>query len=145
MTDKYVGVGTLCGWFKPTKQCANILVVIDINEEHAHKKIDKKNYTIGLQRAFKKVWEYDLKLLSDKVFGCPLEGLLAVVDNRAHLLQRQERHPVSHNIFSADNVIQALLIIVFVKKCAYWISHPSQILCWNNYCYETKWFRYFHA
>lgn len=64
-----------------------------------------KNYILGIQRAFRYDWGYDLKLLEGPIFNCPHEGLTAVLDNKARSLQEQGMHTTHHNVLSRTELV----------------------------------------
>lgn len=70
------------------------------------KPITMRGYILGLQRAFKYEWGYDLKLLEGDVFNCPAEGLMAVLDNKFSLQQSTGVVAESHNVLSKEDVIK---------------------------------------
>lgn len=115
---------------------AEFVVTYEKSEEDQISPTTLKNYTLGLQWAFKEFWEYDLKLFSRSVFGRPRERVFAVVDNRARSLQREGHHSVSKRLLGRW-YHQFLPFIVFVQRHSSWISHPTHIFCWDKQCHET--------
>lgn len=63
-----------------------------------------KSYVLGLQRAFKQVWGYELSLLKGPIFDCQSDGLVNVIDN--HFSDQQSRGLVtkSHNVMSVNDI-----------------------------------------
>lgn len=63
-----------------------------------------KNYIAGLQRAFKEVWNYDIKLLDAPVFKDPKVGVYTVIDNKIREVQANGTTVDSANILTFNDI-----------------------------------------
>lgn len=68
--------------------------------------VTPKNYLLGLQRAFRMGWGYNLQLLERPIFACPNYRFLSVIENRARYFQREVIRPIPHEVFSKDDIFK---------------------------------------
>lgn len=62
----------------------------------------------GIQRGFKEVWGYDLKLLRGPVFRHPKTGLYNVIENKIREQQTKGKTPKEHNYLPESDLIKLL-------------------------------------
>lgn len=63
-----------------------------------------KFYITSLQRAFRDVWGYDLKLLTGFVFDCPKNVLMSVLNTRFSLQHAAGARTTRHNHLSIEDL-----------------------------------------
>lgn len=63
-----------------------------------------KTYILGLQRYFDQVWGYKLTLTKGPVFNDEKQGLMTVINNRFSEQQSRNKHVVSHNVLTGEDV-----------------------------------------
>lgn len=62
------------------------------------------SYIIGLQRLFRQKWNYQISLLKRIIFGCPLKGLVNVIENHFSGQQSRGLGTNSHGVLSVADI-----------------------------------------